>query len=427
MPLRPLALLLVSLAAFAASPTPFDAIQALLPQLAPPELRGADAKRFSEWAAQHDRAIRARLEDGDLDSMVNLLLFGTSFTSQPRMTIANLAAETRAGLLRARLTDFQKTLAAPGNNLRLIQVRDLLQKKHFDPSSQPAGTYILDNLQRVLRERIEFNERLEKQDSSANVFSTRGVSLDTTIFPNYGVDSALRELQANGLLKPVTRIAILGPGLDFIDKESGFDYYPQQTLQPFAVADSLARLKLGEPKITILDISPHVLSHIRGALINARNRHPYSIQLPRDTSANWTAATLGYWNEFGSALARPDNPLPPPASLLNIDTRAVRFPASTVLKMDAADLNIVTERLTLATAERYDLIVATNMLVYYDPFEQALALANISSMLKPGGLLLTNDELPRHPAIPLKLVNRTQVVYAEEPRRGDTFYAYKRP
>ena len=56
---------------------------------APPELRaaGTDAKTaWNIWIRKADHEIRARLEQGDEDSIVNLLLFGTSFTGQPRIT-----------------------------------------------------------------------------------------------------------------------------------------------------------------------------------------------------------------------------------------------------------------------------------------------------------------------------------------------------
>ena len=48
---------------------------------------------------------------------------------------------------------------------------------------------------------------------------------------------------ARGRLTPgaVRRVAIVGPGLDFADKDVGFDVYAQQTLQPFAVLDALDR------------------------------------------------------------------------------------------------------------------------------------------------------------------------------------------
>lgn len=428
MPSRIAALLLIAVAAFAAArvATPFDAARPILEQFAPPELKSADATQFAAWAREKDAAIRARLEQGDLDSMVNLLMFGTSFTGQPRMTIENLAAETRAGLLRLRLADFVAALNKPGSNGRLIGVRDWLRKRHLEPTNPATATFILDNLQRVLKERIEINQNIAAQDSANNAFSARGVALDTTIFPNFAIDSALADLQSKGLLKPVARAAILGPGLDFIDKESGFDYYPQQTLQPFAVADSLARLKLGEPKITILDISPRVLDHIRGAALNARTRHAYEIQIPRNTQTPWLPSVLDYWKHFGDALALPAQAIPIPPSLQDVDTRAVRFPTSMVLSLDVADLNIVSQRLNLAAAERYDLVVATNILVYYTPFEQALALANIAAMLKPGGLLLTNDELPTPATVPMQLATRLEVAYTDQPRRADTVFAYQR-
>ncbi|MFM2123926.1 MAG: hypothetical protein RL328_377 [Acidobacteriota bacterium] len=423
MPPRIAALLVIALTAFAAARVamPFDAARPLL-ALAPPELKSADAQQFATWTRNQDKAIRARLEQGDLDSMVNLLLFGTSFTTQPRMTIENLAAETRAGLLRARLADLQAALAKTDASPRLQFVRDLLRARRLDPASQPAGAYILDNLQRVLKERIEINQKIEAQDSANNAFSTRGVSLDTTIFPNYAIDAALGEAQSKGLLQSVARAAILGPGLDFIDKDSGFDYYPLQTLQPFALSDSLASRKLGNPKITILDISSRVRFHILGAIRNAK---PYVIQLPRNKTP-WLPAALEYWKHFGDALALPAPALDPPANVTGVETRAVRFPTATVLALDAEDVNIVTQRLTLPDAQRYDLMVATNILVYYTPFEQALALANIAAMLKPGGLLLTNDELPAHAAIPMRLAGRTEVEYTAQPRRGDTVFMYRK-
>ncbi len=395
-------------------PTPYAAIQGVLQQLAPAELKSANAQTFAKWSREKDLAIRARLEQGDLDSMVNLLLFGTAFTAQPRMTIENLAAESRAGILRARLDDLVKALGNPGGNERLVFLRTLLTRKGHPPTDAKTGAYILDNLQRVLKEKIAINQKIEAADGP--VFSERGVSLDTTILPNYGIDAALTELKTRKLLPAVTRVAIVGPGLDFIDKESGFDYYPQQTLQPFAVFDSLKRLALGTPSITILDISPRVLEHIKAA----RSRTSYTIQLPRNASAAWTAGALDYWRNFGSASAQSVEAIATPANLLNVATRAVRFPLP---KLDAVDLNIVAQRLPTGN---FDLVVATNILVYYDAFEQALALSNIAAMLKPGGFLLTNDELPDVPSAPMRLIDRTTVVYSEQPRTTDTIFWYRR-
>ena len=75
--------------------------------------------------------------------------------------------------------------------------------------------------------------------------------------------------------------------------------------------------------------------------------------------------------------------------------------------------------------ERYDVIVATNILVYYDAFEQALALANLASMLKPGGFFLTNYAVTPRPPMETT-ASETTAVFFDRQQNGDTIYAYQR-
>lgn len=415
------ALLLAITAIRAAEPiaTPYSEARDIIARLGPPELKSADLRAFAQWARDKDISIRARLDQGELDSMVNLLLFGTSFTKQPRMSVQNLAEESRSGLLRSRLNDFLTGLAAPGTNERLIILKDLLLAKGHQPGNPATGTFILENLQRSLKEKIAIAAEIETVQSANSAFRERGVSLDTTIFPNFAIDAALVKYKPNA----VARAAIIGPGLDFIDKEAGFDYYPLQTLQPFALEAALKRLGLAtkDLHITILDISPHVLDHIKLAKDRASKAEPYTIQLPLSKES----VVRDYWSTFGTPIAQPAGPIPPPNNLANVETKAVRFPPSSVLALDAANLNIVTHRLDLVEKDKFDLIVATNILVYYDRFEQALAEANIAAMLKPGGILLTNDDLPRIANV-LTNIASTTVRYTDEPIRTDTIYIYRR-
>ena len=61
------------------------------------------------------------------------------------------------------------------------------------------------------------------------------------------------------------RVAVIGPGLDFVDKEEGYDIYPPQTIQPFALIDSLIRLGLADGarlRVTTVDVSARVNDHI---------------------------------------------------------------------------------------------------------------------------------------------------------------------
>jgi chemotaxis methyl-accepting protein methylase len=84
-----------------------------------------------------------------------------------------------------------------------------------------------------------------------------------------------------------------------------------------------------------------------------------------------------------------------------VDVRAVQIRPEVVQAISAEDLNIVFERLDpIAPADQFDLMVATNILVYYDPFEQALAMANVARMLRPGGMFLSNTAvLPTPPMV----------------------------
>ena len=74
-------------------------LEAMRDQL-PSVLRDPDEARWNAWSRRQDTEIRARLEQGEVDSMINLLLFGTSFTKRPRIQFESLAEATKSGLLR---------------------------------------------------------------------------------------------------------------------------------------------------------------------------------------------------------------------------------------------------------------------------------------------------------------------------------------
>src|SRR5665213_2334832 len=278
--------------------TPYAAAKPILDarsESLPAELKDADEARWTAWSQKEDKAIRARLQQGDMDSMVNLLLFGTSFTTQPRIGVENITGASKAGVLRARVDDLVAGLHSPGDNERLIFLRGLLRGKGLDPAAPgETGVFIYKNLERVLQERRTLAARAaEARPASAldrlSLFRDRGVSLDTGIFPSYSIEQTLRDLKKQGVLREgqVTRVAVIGPGLDFADKneESAYDYYPQQTVQPFALYDSLVRLGLARGNavsLSIFDISSRVIDHLRRAREAARKGKGYVIQLPRD-------------------------------------------------------------------------------------------------------------------------------------------------
>ena len=391
----------------------------------PAGLENVDEARWLAWSQKEDKAIRARLRQGDLDSLVNLLLLGTSFTKQPRIRVDSLTEASKSGLLRARVDDLVASLGNPAGNERLVFLSALLQSRGIDPGA-PTGVFIYSNLQRVLQERKALAERAAGANPPTSVldrsslFRDRGVSLDTGILPDFSIDQALRDLKTRGVLREgqVARVAVIGPGLDFIDKseESGYDYYPQQTVQPFALYDSLVRLGLARANavsLSILDISSRVLDHIRLARERARKNTGYVVQLPRDLARPWPPELLDYWRSLGGGVGAAVTPIQPPRIFQGLETRAVRIRPDVVLACDPLDIDIVLERRNLPLADRFDLVVGTNIFVYYDAFEQALALENAGAMLKTGGLLLTNDKLPEVHGGSMRLAGTTVVRYGD--------------
>jgi hypothetical protein len=411
----------------------------------PAELRDPNETKWRAWSQREDKAIRARLRQGDLDSMVNLLLYGTSFTKQPRIKVENLTEASRAGTLRSRVEDLVAGVRSPGDNERLSFLNVLLRSQGIDTSDPGAtGVFIYNNLLRVIQEmetlakRGEEAKRLihpnvdqpyvDQPDAApdpAAIFSwrsgllrDRGVSLDTSIFPNFSIEQALRDLKNRGVLREgqVARVAVIGPGLDFSDKNEAFsyDYYPQQTLQPFALYDSLLRLGLARANgvsMSIFDISSRVIDHIQRARGRARMNTGYVIQVPRAAADPWPADLKAYWHLLGDRVGAEVAPIRPPEKFQALETRAVRIRPDVVLMCQPVDLNIVLERISLAEADRFDLVVGTNIFIYYDAFERSLALENAGAMLKHGGLLLTNDRLPEVPGGSMRQAGLTDVQY----------------
>ena len=414
---------------------PYAAARAVLdtlrPELLPQELRTPTAEErealWPSWVLRRDGEIRRRLERGDEDSIVTLLLFGVSFTTQPRYSFAarasmpaasppSIDAVVQAPVVRARIADMVRGITAPGTNERLQFARRVIERAGIDLTSlegpREARALLDAALGRML---VEYDAFFADGTLASTRFRDRGLSSDTSIPAAYAIDRALADLQAKGLVAPnsVARVAVVGPGLDFADKQEGLDIYPVQTIQPFAVLDSLMRLGLaaaGGARLVTMDINPRVTQHLESATDLARRGVPYVIQLPRDASLPWSPGLAAYWDRFGERIGRPVAPVPPPAAAGAVRLRAVEVRPAVIQAVAPSDLDIVLQRPSpMSDDDRFDLVVATNVLVYYDVFEQSLALANIASLLRPGGVLLTNTPLFPLPAIPMALAGETRV------------------
>jgi SAM-dependent methyltransferase len=345
-------------------------------------------------------------------------------------------------LILGRTQDFAQAVLHPGRNERLQFAAAWMKETGVDLSDLAAdkriAVVVLENTRRVLREQRAFQHAIDsaKQAGDAgslfvarsSLYRDRGLSLDTSFRPNYAIERSLAEIKTAGLLGQVRRAAVIGPGLDFTDKRSGYDFYPIQTLQPFALIDSLRRLRLADtsgPTVDIVDLSARVLDHVRDAVVRARKGTAYTVQVPLDGDTKWLPETTGYWRRFGSQIGTSAQPFGPPAGV-EVRMRALRIGTEVVKLLRAADLNVVLQHMQLPGDGKLDLIIATNVMVYYEPFEQALALQNIAGMLRPGGMLLSNNALPEVKGVPMHPVGGTSVAYSEDPDDGDHVLWYKR-
>ncbi len=97
-----------------------------------------------------------------------------------------------------------------------------------------------------------------------------------------------------------------------------------------------------------------------------------------------------------------------------------------VQKIVPLDANIVFQHIDLSLDKSFDLIIGTNIFVYFGVFEQALARRNIGLMLKPGGFLLSNDKLPGTTADGLSDSLQTKQTVARDPDRLEYMFTYQR-
>ena len=420
----------------------------LLADVLPTELKvpnASEAERaWNMWVRRQDTAIRGRLQRGDEETIVNWLLFGTTFTKQPRVPLDSVSTDddTRTKLIAARTVDLANALAAPGQDERRLFARELFAKQGYATATAAdrarLAAHLADLVQSVLAERARIAAELKTVGQAGStsdqfaarsrLFRDRGLSLDTSFRPSFALEQALLQLRQKGLLKPgaIRDVAVIGPGLDFTDKTSGFDFYPQQTLQPFTLIDSLVRVGLVKDpasiRLTTLDISPRVNDHLRRSRARAASGEPYRFRLPLERDVKWKAPVLAYWKVAGDRVGTVAGPASSSVAGAQVDVRTLSVRPSVAQRVEPLDLNIVLQR---DDTHRFDLVVATNVFVYYDVLEQVLALANVRAMLRPGGFLLSNNALLELPSSGMRSAGYVTVEYSDIRDDGDHVVWYQ--
>src|SRR2546421_1290828 len=289
-----------------------------------------DSAAWNDWVRSRDAEVRGRIDRGVEDSVSNLILYGASYTNLPRLENTESAASETGELTPAALARDHALAAALPNaarNERLRFVREFLERKGAPRESVEAK--LQENLRRLVAEQRAYQEKLKESEKAADpaaaliargtLYQERGLSVDTSLLPNYALEDTLRTMLRKGAIKPGTmrRILVIGPGLDFTDKRDGYDFYPLQTIQPFAMLEAVARLGLGKAeKISVVtaDLNAAVNAHVARLAERGRAGQAYTVQLPRLVSAEGSPEAVAYWPKFGATLGTPVEPLPVPAS-----------------------------------------------------------------------------------------------------------------
>ncbi len=440
-----------SWALFAQAPqyVPFSAAQPILKAYLnslPAELKPGgqpSAAAWDAWVRRNDQEIRTRLERGEEDTLTNLLRLGVTYTKEQRIRYPDLERLGKDkyvdSLASKRADDLIRALASPHANEGMRQMRSFLEKQGFNLRT-PEGrkkvkAYLLANLARMRDEVVKAEAELynKKGADLSHQFKDRGISTDSNLYPDYTIELHLRHMMEQGLLKPgsIRRVAIVGPGLDFVNKNSGSDFYPPQSTQPFAVIDTLARLGLADPatvELTTFDISSRVNKHLAQARTQAAAGKWYTIQLLSTPSDQWdknyAAGYTEYWQKLGDQIGKPTQRIPVPEAASDIWNRAVSVRPAEVLRVTPVDMNVVFQTVLLPPDKQFDLVIGTNIFVYYDSFEQALARANLATMIKPGGFLISNEKLAGGGLTGLTDSLQTKIVVT--PNDTEYMYTYAR-
>lgn len=427
----------------------YENVAETLAKFATSKLPGAGisgAQQWDAWIRAQDREVRSRINLGVEDSISNLILYGTSFTKLPRITGVDEAVEAADGAGRklsslaiSRVQQLEAALDSESPNERITFIRAFLLRQHVANASRHQ--YLVANLTRFAAEHrayeIKLQEASKSQDKAevlatrGTLYASRGLSVDTSLLPNFAVENTLRVMLAKGALHAgsIRRVAVVGPGLDFTDKRDGYDFYPLQTIQPFAAMESVERLGLARREdlhVVTLDLNAAVNAHVARLSAQGAAGRAYVVQLPRDSRAQWTDQAVNFWRSFGDVIGHPVKPIPVPEQLAGVELRAVAISPDRAAHISPLDLNIVTQTADFPEGRGFDLVIATNILVYYDNLQQALAMANIARMMNLGGIFISNTPLPAAHDERLRYLGGRNVSYAQDGSYGDDIVVYRR-
>jgi hypothetical protein len=380
------------------------------------EAAGITAATFQDYVARtHDENVR-RVREGDLDHLIFFLLQSATLSPSPplepalsakalveRMDPPVRTAFLSDGLARGvkapaavttRIAALLRALEKPGSDARLQYFRSLVSAAF--PVREDRTAALTREYFRTIRfvyEKEFVAQRAPRPASAvAELYRSRGLSTDTAVEAGFVVYLGLGVVKGLYPDRRIRRVLIVGPGMDLAPR-TGLRDTPPESYQPWAVIDALVAMglsRLEDLQVTAADINPRVVDHLRRARIA-----PPVLSMASDIAERGGVTFSREYREYFEELGRHIADRPPAerghqdaAGHLRKSLRIGSAPAG-VLRPEPLD--IVTERLT---GPAFDLVIATNILPYFDDPRLALATANIGAMLAPGGVFLHNEARP---------------------------------
>ncbi len=371
-------------------------------------------------AALHEANLR-RMREGDLDHLVFYALQSTRFTSLPpiepalsaRAFVDGLEASVRQPFLRgelppaqagrletpapvrARLDAFIAALDSKAGDPRLEYFRGLTRTTF--PARAERAAALGREYQRAMRfvYEKEFVAQATGADAVARLYRSRGLSTDTAVEAGYVVYLGLGVAKALDPGRRIRRVLIVGPGLDLAPRTGLLESGPPESYQPWAVIDALIGLGLARADdldVVAADINPRVVDHIR----RVRDAPPVlelMTGLAETPAVAFSDEYRDYFTRLGAAIGtvKDVEKASPSGAAGGYLRKTVRVAPAAARGLRSERLDIVTEHLT---GSPFDLLIATNILPYFDDEALMLAVGNMAAMLAPGGLLLHNEPRP---------------------------------
>jgi hypothetical protein len=389
-------------------------LAALTPQL---EAHGITAASFDSYMQKLRQTHAARVREGDFDHLVFYLLQSTNFTSLPPIEPA-LSAKALVealpegertsflggapldparvpGAVRLRIAALIKSLDSPSADARLRYFGELTRSTFTDRAQRQTdiGREYLRAMRFVYQKEFVAQRSERPADAVADLYRSRGLSTDTAVEAGFLVSVGLGIVKSLDPARQIRRVLIVGPGLDLAPRTALIEVGPPESYQPWAVMDALVAnglARLDGLEVVGGDINPRVVSHLRRS-----HDVPPTLDLVteiRDSgSVSLSAEYKDYFGTLGRAIAGPTGAGATSATVDGHLRKRIRVSPSAATTLSAVAIDIVTERLR---GQTFDLVIATNILPYFDDDELMLAMSNISGMLAPGGVFLHNEARP---------------------------------